>query len=442
VSDELRLPPHSIDAEQSVLGALLLHPDAYDRIDWLLPDAFFRQAHQRIYGAIVALLERGRPVDPVIVSEALRASGDLDKIGGKEYIEALALNSMGASNIRTYAELVRDTHRLRGVMATAQDALAAAGEFGANGLAVAERAEASFLAILDDKSGSEFTFEQAVKAAIEERENPTKTIPTGIGNIDRMLKGGGMKPGQLIVVAGRPSMGKSALAWNIAEHIATRQHVAGFSLEMPAPEIADRALEYHSRLTDQSRAALHLMDLRMSIDDSPAVTLAHIRLRSRRMKRKHGLALIVVDYLQLMESKGDTREQEIAKISRGLKALAKELQVPVIAVAQLNRSVEGRADRRPMMSDLRESGALEQDADVVLMLYRDDYYNPDTQAPGIAEAIFRKQRGGRTGTAYLKFDGETTRFHDYTGPAPIYAEARAHRVANFNDYKTRQAGDE
>ena len=233
----------------------------------------------------------------------------------------------------------------------------------------------------------------------------------------------------------------TALAFNIAEHVAVTKPVLGFSLEMENADVAERSLAYHAGLTNQDQAALYLMDLKLRLDDSPAVTLGHIRLRARRMKRKHGLALIVVDYLQLMTGRGDNREQEISGMSRGLKAIAKELQVPVLLLSQLNRGVEQRQDKRPMLSDLRESGAIEQDADTVIMLYRDEYYNPETsQAKGLAEAIFRKQRGGRVGTAWLSFDPETTRFHDYLGPAPV-APARQQKVSNFNDYKSKAAGE-
>jgi replicative DNA helicase len=442
VSDELRASPQSIPAEQAVLGALLSYPDAYDRIDWLSADAFFRQAHRLIYSAVAALTEGGRGADIGLVADTLQQRGDLDKVDGRVYLHELALNTPSAANIVRYAEIVRDKHRLRSIIAAAQEAIIEATEHGADAAEVAQRADTAFLAVLESRAGQEVSFERAIKMAIDERDNPTRAVPTGLANVDDMLKGGGMRPGQFIVVAGRPSMGKSALAWNIAEHVANSQHVAGFSLEMESSEIADRSLEYHAHLTDRNRAAMHLMDVRMTLDDTPAVTLGYIRLRARRIKRKYGLALVVVDYLQLMDAKGDNREQQIASISRGLKALAKELQVPVLAVAQLNRSVEARGDRRPLMSDLRESGALEQDADVVLMLYRDDYYNTATQAPGIAEAIFRKQRGGRTGTAYLKFNAETTRFHDYSGHTPVYGETRPARVSNFNDYRSRQAGDE
>lgn len=428
-------PPMSIDAERNVLGMLMLWPDAYDRVDFLKPAMFFNLTHRKVYGHITAAAEQGQTIDALLISERMPEE--------RAYISELLTNCHSPSSIVRHAELVREKARLREIIAAAIEVQDSAYQ-GGDPREIATDAETRFLSILETKGGEEASFEQAVKSAIDERAAPKSVTPMGLANLDRMLKGGGMKPAQLIIIAGRPSMGKSALAWNIAEHVASRQHVAGFSLEMEAVEIADRAISYHSTLTNESEAALHLMNMRLSIDDTPAVTLAHIRLRSRRLKRKHGLGLIVVDYLQLMECKADTREQEISRISRGLKSIAKELQVPVIAVAQLNRGVEGRTDKRPMLSDLRESGSVEQDADVVLMLYRDDYYNEGTMAPGVAEAIIRKQRGGRTGTAYLKFTPETTRFHDYAGPAPMYAPATPLRVSGrvqTVDFKSRGAGE-
>jgi replicative DNA helicase len=438
-------PPQAIESEQAVLGSLLLFPDAYDRIDWLKRDDFFRQAHRLIYSAIVAIVERGRSLDPAIVAQALQDAGELDTVGGRTYLGDLAINVVSVAGITRHAEIVRDKARLRGALAIAHEVMVKAYDHHADAKEIAEQAEASFLSLLDTKGGEEVSFAQAVMKAVDQRDSRTDITSTGLSNLDRMLKGGGMKPGQLIVIAGRPSMGKSALAWNIAEHVAQDKHVAGFSLEMDAPELADRSLTYHAALTDMNRAVDHLTGLSMSLDDTPAVTLAHIRLRSRRIKRKHGLGLIVVDYLQLMESKAASREQEIAKLSRGLKAVAKELHVPVIAVAQLNRGAEARTDKRPMLSDLRESGTVEQDADVVMMLYRDDYYNEKSLAPGIAEVLFRKQRAGKTGTAFLKFTPDTTRFHDYAGPAPSYTETQAPRRSSGRvttvDFKSRGAGE-
>lgn len=433
-SVELQVP-HSIEAEQNVLGSLLLWPDAYDRIDFLRAEMFYRLEHRKMFEIISTSIERGHSIDPVLLCDR---APDLER----SYVTSLAINTHSPGNIGRHAEIVRDKSRLRDIITAAIQAQSDAYR-GLDVREIAEKAEASFLSALEDRGGNDVTFEQAVKRAVDERDSPKLVTSTGLLNIDRMLKGGGLKPGHLVIIAGRPSMGKSALAWNIAERVSRNQYVAGFSLEMDASEIADRAIEYHAGLMNRDAAVMHLMDCGMSINDTPAVSLGYIRLRALRVKRKHGLGLIVVDYLQLMECKADSREQEISKISRGLKAIAKELHVPVIAVAQLNRGVEGRTDKRPLLSDLRESGSVEQDADVVLMLYRDDYYNEASLAPGVAEAIVRKQRGGRTGTAFLKFTPETTRFHDYAGPAPMYTAAPEPRTGKVSriDFKSRGAGE-
>jgi replicative DNA helicase len=434
-----RLPPQSIEAEQSVIGGLLLVPQAYDRIDFLKPEHFYLAEHRRVFEAIVGMLERNKAVDFFTVSDELNLT-----VEERGYLGEISANIPSAANITTYAKIVKDRWMLRQVSAIATQAASDAFTPTADPKGIAETAEAAFLAVLDDtKGGEEIGFEDAVKRAVDARDEPAKVIiSTGLQNIDRMLKGGGMKGGQLIVIAGRPSMGKSALAFQIAERVSTKDTVAAFTLEMTATELAERSIAYHEKLTDYNAAVLHCMDFKMRIDDSPGVTLGHIRLRARRIKRRYGLALIVVDYLQLMEAKGDNREQQVASLSRGLKAVAKELNVPVIAVAQINRGVEQRTDKRPLLSDLRESGSVEQDADVVLMLYREDYYDPNTPAKGVAEALIRKQRGGQTGTAYLMFTPETTRFHDYDG-RPEYSGPTLPRGGKVvaGDFKSRAAGE-
>lgn len=431
-------PPQAIEAEQSVLGALMLAPQAIDRIEFLKAEHFYRAEHRKIFETIIGMIDRNRQVDALTVGDAI--GQDVER----SYLAGLANATPSIGNIGAYARLVKERWMLRQVQAIATEAASEAYAAGADARTIAEAAESAFLAILDEsKGGEEIGFDEAVKRAVDAREAPAKAvISTGLDNLDRMLSGGGMKAGQLIVIAGRPSMGKSALAFQIAESVAANQTVAAYTLEMEAQELADRSITYHAHLTDKDQAALYCMDLKMRVDGSPAIGLSTIRLRCRRIKRKRGLALIVVDYLQLMDSKGENREQEISKLSRGLKALAKELSAPVIAVAQLNRGVEQRNDKRPMMSDLRESGAIEQDADVVLMLYRDEYYHTDTLAKGIAEAIIRKQRGGMTGTAYLTFAPDLTRFRDYHGPRPQYGEPRSSQVKNFSDYRNKAAGEE
>jgi replicative DNA helicase len=435
-----RTPPQAIEAEQNVLGALMLVPQAYDRIEFLRAEHFYRADHRRIFECIVGMIERNSQVDALTVGDALEEHVE------RSYIAELVATTLSVAGIVGYARMVRSRWMLRQVISIATNAAADAFAVGADAKEIAEAAETAFLSVLDEtKGGEEIGFEDAVKRAVDARDEPqTAVIPTGLSNIDYMLKGGGMRGGQLIILAGRPSMGKSALAFQIAERVAMKETVAAFTLEMTSTEIAERALTYHESLIPIEQAVLHCMDIKMRIDDSPAVSIGHIRLRARRIKRRYGLALIVVDYLQLMEAKGENREQQVASISRGLKAIAKELNVPVIAVAQINRGVEQRNDKRPLLSDLRESGSVEQDADIVLMLYREDYYHPDTPAKGVAEALIRKQRGGKTGTAYLMFTPETTRFHDYEG-TPRYSDPAASgggKVRNFQDYKSKASGEE
>ncbi len=408
-------PPHSMECEQSVIGGLLLsHGLAYDRIDWLPPEAFYSSQNREIYTAIVQMVERGLTVDALTVGEHMRVKG-----ADQAYIGSLALNTPSAANITRYAELVRDKWQLRRVIAIATEAQDKAYQDRASGKEIAEQAEQSFLNVLSTSTGEEVSFEVAVRQAIADLEEPSRRIvKTGLNNLDRKLAGGGVKGGQLIVIAGRPGMGKSAFAFQIAENVAREETVAAFTLEMQSREVAGRALAYHESLTDRLTAAQRLIDLKLRLDDTPAVTVGHIRLRCRRIQRKYGLSLVVVDYLQLMRGIGENRTQEVGSISRGLKALAKELDVPVILLSQLNRNVESRTDRRPIMADLRESGDVEQDADVILMLYRDEYYHEDGPWKGLCEVLIRKQRGGPTGTTVLTFRPEITRFGDYSGSIP------------------------
>jgi replicative DNA helicase len=429
--------PQAIESEQSVLGALLLDPNSYDRIEWLPAEAFYRADHKAIYASIVSMVEAGRPVDALLVGDELRSKGQ--ELGS--YLGDLGANTPGSANIKRHAELVHERYLLRSVMGAAAEITSKAATHGVNPRALAEEAEASFLNILDTrKGGDEVSFARAIAEAMQAREAPEQSvIPTGFVNLDRMLKGGGLKPGQLVIVAGRSSMGKSALAQNIAEHC--RKTVAYFTLEMTRAEVAERSIKYHESLVGIDEAVKRASAFPMLIDETPAITLGHLRLRARRIRRKHGLGLVVVDYLQLMKGDGENRTQEIGSLSRGLKAVAKEMQVPVIAVAQINRGVEQRNDKRPMLSDLRESGDIENDADIVLMVYRDDYYNPDSPAKGLAEVIVRKQRNGPVGTCAMRFNGETTRFHAYDGEIPKAAEQAKSGKVVMRDFKSRAAGE-
>lgn len=438
-----RTLPHAIEAEQNVLGALLLWPDAYDRIDWLLPGHFYRGDHRAIYAAIEGLLQAGRQCDVFLVCDALRASGELEQCGGQPYIGSLAPNTPSAANIVRYAEIVRDRYRLREIIAKGTEIAAAGFERFANPIEIAGQAEAAFLGLLDESRGQEMvSFARAVGDAMDARDAPQDTrIRTGYPRLDQMLKGG-LLPGQLMVIAGRSSMGKSTLAWNIGEHVAAHRMVAGFTLEMSAQEIAERSLRHHEDELGTGAALSHLRnDITMQIDETPGASVAHVRLRCRRLQRKHGLGLVIVDYLQLMSARGENRTQEIGSISRGLKAFAKELRVPVIAVAQINRGPESRQDKRPMLSDMREGGDIENDADIAIVLYRDDYYDPGSEARGYAEVIVRKQRNGPTGMVPMIFDAARTRFIHYDGEIPR-APGPGPKVKNLADYKSKATGDE
>jgi replicative DNA helicase len=443
VSEQLRQPPHSIEAEQSLLGALLLDSGVIDRIGFLKPAHFYRQAHQEIFEAVLLLLERSRGADMLLVCQHLEEKGTLDRVGGAPYVAELMQASAGPANLVRYAEVIRDKAILRQLQTHAQEVFDQAWAPGAEPMVLAEQAGAAFLSIEVDQAPQEMVpFGAALVEAVDWVDNPVKGLSTGLPALDEILNA--MVDGDLIIVAGRPSMGKTALAMNIAEHVAKTSPVALFSLEMTRKKIAARALKYHESMLGRDAAIDHLSACRLHIDDTAAVTLGHMRLRLRRMKRKDGLALVVVDYLQLMRvPKPENRTQEVSELSRGLKAIAKEFGVPVIAVAQLNRTAEGRADRRPILSDLRESGQIEQDADVIAFVYRDDYYNPDTQWRGIAEVIVRKNRDGPVGTAYLRFLPEYTRFRPMDGPLPDRDPAPAKgRVLSFDsfDNKSRAAG--
>lgn len=430
-------PPHSHEAEQSLLGALLLDNQAFERVSWLSENAFYADRHRRIWRCLTRMIEAGRGADIVTVCEELGA--ELEKAGGPGYIAGLSQSTPSAFNIGRYADMVRDKAILRQL---AQQGTEFA-ERALNGVedprALAEEAGTAFLSIEVDKRPAEMAeFGIALTEAVEWADNPIKGIGSGYTAIDNILHG--LMPGDLIVIAGRPSMGKTALAMNIAEHTASDKHVAVFSLEMTRRKLAARALKYHESMVGRDSAVDHLAKLKMHIDDSPSVTLGHMRTRLGRLKRRHGLALVVVDYLQLITAKAEKREQEISIISRGLKALAKDFGVPMIAVAQLNRGAEARTDHRPMLSDLRDSGQIEQDADVIAFVYRDEYYKPDSDWKGIAEVIVRKNRDGATGTTFLTFLPEYTRFKALDRALPERSPTKG-KVSNFNDFKTAAAGD-
>jgi len=444
---QLRVPPHSIEAEQSVLGGLLLDNQAWDRMGDLVSDGdFYRDEHRRIFRQIRNLLEKARPADVVTVAEALDAAGEGDQTGGLAYLGELAANTPSAANIGRYAEIVRERAILRQLVTTADEIAAdALNPLGRDAETLLDEAESKIFAIAEAGAGHADGFvhidpllTQVVERIQElhDRDNPSDItgIPTGYVDLDRMTSG--FQAGDLIIVAGRPSMGKTAFALNIAESVAvdTGLPVGIFSMEMGGTQLAMRMLasigrlDSHrvrtGRLTDDewSRLAFALGKLHEApiyIDEAGGLTPANLRARARRLARRYGgrLGLLVIDYIQLMSGnrQGENRATEVSDISRAIKSLAKELQVPIVALSQLSRKVEERNDKRPMMSDLRESGAIEQDADVILMMYREEYYKPDTPDKGIAEVIIGKQRNGPTGTVQLTFLGEYTRFESLAG---------------------------
>ncbi len=438
---QLRIPPHSIEGESSVLGGLLLDNNAWDRVGDLLTDGhFYRYEHRLIYAAIGQLVNASKPADVITVFEQLQSQGKADEVGGIAYLNALAQYVPSASNIRRYAEIVRDRAILRKLVSASDEIATTA--FNPQGKPVdriVDEAEQKIFNIGEEGSrvkqgfqGMDTLVVQLLDRVQEMAENPNDVtgVPTGFYDLDRMTSG--FQAGDLVILAARPSMGKTALAINIAEHVALQEGlpVAVFSMEMGASQLAVRIVgsigridQTHlrtGRLSDEEWSRLSetiekLRDVALHIDETAGLTVSELRANARRLARQCGkLGLIVVDYLQLMSVSSsmsdENRATAVGEISRGLKMLAKELQCPVIALSQLSRGVESRTDKRPMMSDLRESGAIEQDADVIMFIYRDDYYNKDSKEPGVAEVIISKQRNGPTGTVKLAFLKPLTKF--------------------------------
>lgn len=447
----LRVPPHSVEAEQSVLGGLLLDNLAWDRAADLLTESdFYRHEHRLVYSAIAALVSQSKPADVITVFEQLQSLGKADEAGGLAYLNAMAQSVPSAANMRRYAEIVRERSILRKLIAASDDIATSA--FNPQGRAVStilDESETLIFKIGEEGSRQKQGFQSIDKLVVslidrvqELHDNGAEEVTgvrSGFSDLDRQTAG--LQKGDLIVLAARPSMGKTAFALNIAENVAVHEGlpVLVFSMEMGASQLALRLVGSLGRINQQNlrtgrldkeewerlpEAVEKLQQVQMFIDETPALNSAELRARSRRMARQFGqLGLIVIDYLQLMSGSGggdENRATELGEISRGLKALAKELQCPVIALSQLNRSVETRNDKRPMMSDLRESGAIEQDADVIMFIYRDDYYNKESKEPGVSEIIVAKQRNGPVGTVKLAFLKPLTRFENL---APGYADA-------------------
>jgi len=442
--DYLRVPPHSVEAEQSVLGGLLLDNNALDRISDLIGENdFYRFDHRLIWQHIARLINLPRPADVVTVHESLVASGKADEIGGLAYLNALAHNIPSAANIRHYAEIVRERSMLRRLISVMDEISADAfNPQGKEARQLLDEAESKVFQIAQEGARGSAGFQgiQPLLAQVMDRldelyhregNSDITGLPTGFTDLDRMTSG--LQPGDLIIVAGRPSMGKTSLAMNIGEHVAIREGlpVAVFSMEMGAVQLAMRMLgsvgmldqhRLRTRLTDDdwprvTHAVQQMQEGQIYIDETPALSVMEVRARARRLARQCGkLNLIIIDYLQLMtgSGRGENRATEISEISRSLKSLAKELNCPLIALSQLNRSLEQRPNKRPVMSDLRESGAIEQDADLILFIYRDEVYNPDSPDKGSAEILIGKQRNGPIGTVRLTFKGACTRFLNFS----------------------------
>jgi replicative DNA helicase len=437
----LKIPPHSIEAEQAVIGGLLLDNRAWEKIaDKVTAADFYREEHRLIFSAIGNLEAKNQPFDAVTLSELLTNTNQLEQVGGLAYIGRLARETPSAANITAYADIVRERSILRQLIAIGTD-IANDGyqPDGRESRELLESAEMRVFEIAEQEMRGRGGFKDIkdlLTTTVEQidylfqSDGHITGVPTGFDKFDDMTTG--LHAGELIIVAGRPSMGKTTFAMNVAENAAIghKAPVAVFSMEMPGEQLAMRMIsslgridQHHIRtgqLTDEDwpriTSAVHMLsEAKMFVDDTPALSPGEIRARARRMKRRHGLGLIVIDYLQLMQSAGgsENRATEISEISRGLKAMAKELEVPVIALSQLNRSLEQRTDKRPIMSDLRESGAIEQDADVIVFIYRDEVYNEDSPQKGTAEIIIAKQRNGPIGKSVLTFLGKYTKFENF-----------------------------
>ena len=448
--DNLRIPPHSQEAEQAVLGGLLLNNEAWDEVaERVGPKDFYRKEHRLIFQVVDQLVEEEKPCDLVTVSQALTHRGELDDVGGMTYLSDLARNTPSAANINAYADIVRERSILRQLIQVSHGiAEQSFNPKGTPSLEILDAAESAIFEIAEQqkKGSGPQDIKTVLKKAVDridelyKNKNSLTGLTTGFEELDKMTSG--LQPSDMVVVAGRPSMGKTTFAMNLCENVALKAHkpVLVFSMEMPADAIVMRMLSSLGRINQTSirsgrldqddwpritSAIQMLSEQKFFIDDTPALSPLELRTRARRVARECGgqLGMIMIDYLQLMQVPGaDSRVNEISEISRSLKGLAKELNCPVVALSQLIRSLEQRPNKRPVMSDLRESGAIEQDADVIMFLYRDEVYNQDTTEKGIGEVIIGKQRNGPIGTVRVAFRGEYLRFDDL---APEYYQQYA-----------------
>lgn len=432
-----RLPPQNLEAEQSILGAVLIDNDALPRaLETLDPDNFYKQSHKKIFNVMIELFEKNEPIDMITLTDYLKRRDELEAVGGISYLSSLVNMIPTAANIKYHSKIVREKAILRGLLRSATEIASRVYEDNLDAEDLVDYAEKSIFDISDKRIKASFvTLKEVIKDSFEmiehlyDKKETITGVPSGFRDLDDLTTG--FQKGDLIVVGGRPSMGKTAFVLNIAQHVGLelKEPVAIFSLEMAKEQLAFRMLCAEAMVNSNSirkgfikkedwhkltGAASKLTGAPIFIDDSSSITVLELRAKARRLKMEHGLSLVIVDYLQLMRGKGsfERREQEISDISRSLKALSKELSVPVIAVSQLNRSVEQRRPPKPMLADLRESGAIEQDADVILFLYRDEIYNKDIPAnKGQAEVDIAKQRNGPAGiTVPLSFISNCTRF--------------------------------
>ena len=429
--------PQNLDAERSVLGALLLHSDAVVDVTFLKPDDFYLPKHQQIFQALLTAYNTRTATDPIVVGEELSRQGKLEEVGGHEQLMDLMEGVITAAGVVYHAEIVREKAIARRLLDTCLDVARRAYDNESEAKELLDEAERKIFEISGmDKSGDAVSIADVLQLTFEkidrlrEREGRLTGHATDYYDFDDMT--GGLQPGELVIIAARPSMGKTTFALNLTERVSNHgKGIAFFSLEMSNQQVIQNMLCCRSqidgsamrkgRITDQQykrlqEEAAKLYETPIFIDDTPGISITQLRAKARRLKQKHGIDMIVVDYLQLMTGGGrfESRQQEISAISRGLKSVARELSVPVLALSQLNRDVENRDDHRPRMSDLRESGAIEQDADVILLLHRDDYFNPTEENRGLAQIIIAKQRNGPTGEVALRFFREYMRFENYT----------------------------
>lgn len=437
-SDQSRIPPQNIEAEQSVIGAMLLNNDAVNKVlEFLDPNDFYREAHRKIFLAVIELYQKNEPADLVTVTNTLKTQNVLDDIGGPQYLASLVDRVPTAANVVYYGMIVREKSILRHLISSATQIIDKSYDENEEVDSFLDEAEKIIFDVSQKKIKQSFySIKDIVKDSFKtieklyERKELITGVPTGFSDLDRLTSG--LQPSDLVILAGRPSMGKTALGMNMVAHAAIEMNLpcAIFSLEMSKEQLVQRLLCSEARVSASklrggfltetdwpklTRAAGSISEAPIYIDDTPAINVLEMRAKARRLQKERGVKMILVDYLQLMRGVGRTesREREISEISGSLKALAKELKVPVIAISQLNRAVESRQDKRPQMADLRESGAIEQDADVIMFVYRDEVYNRESEDKGTAEVIIGKQRNGPIGYTKLKFFNEFTKFEDF-----------------------------